>query len=165
VINVRNGRFEVLDNLPTGEMDKYKNIPEDLVSSTACATIQSYCATIYFDCATILQRLFFGEYLLKAGMDDEAKMLAGTPFIRLEMPWRQEKNHVDCGIYVMRHMETYFGNGLEGFDSGLVAGDENQMTQLRVKYCASIIQNSLNEKRLYAGELVAKAFKKSKETR
>ncbi|KAL8167300.1 hypothetical protein V2J09_008799 [Rumex salicifolius] len=32
---------------------------------------------------------------------------------RLSMHWRNSKNKRDCGVYVMRHMESYMGNGLD----------------------------------------------------
>lgn len=34
-----------------------------------------------------------------------------VPFVRLEMPWRTKGNQVDCGIFLMRHMEKYKANG------------------------------------------------------
>lgn len=34
------------------------------------------------------------------------------------MGWQTEMNGVDCGIFVMRHMETYIGN-LCGWKVGL----------------------------------------------
>ena len=29
---------------------------------------------------------------------------------RLKLPWATKDNKVDCGVFVMRHMETYFGD-------------------------------------------------------
>ncbi|MFS7928514.1 hypothetical protein Hanom_Chr04g00321681 [Helianthus anomalus] len=29
--------------------------------------------------------------------------------VRLEMPWHTKHNVIDCGIFLMRHMETYKG--------------------------------------------------------
>lgn len=30
---------------------------------------------------------------------------------RLEMPWQTVYNDVDCGVFVMHHMSTYYGGG------------------------------------------------------
>lgn len=27
----------------------------------------------------------------------------------VDIPWRSNKSNIDCGIYVMRHMQTYMG--------------------------------------------------------
>lgn len=35
----------------------------------------------------------------------------------MKMPWRSSANHTDCGIYCMRHMETYMGD-IKGWDAG-----------------------------------------------
>ena len=72
---------------------------------------------------------------------DESKV----PTTRLEMPWRTDKNHQDCGIYAMRHMETYFGQGLEGFDCGLEKDNKEQLNFLRVKYLHYMLEGQWNE--------------------
>lgn len=43
--------------------------------------------------------------------------IAQTHTERLEMPWRTKSNNVDCGIFAMRHMETYCGNKLRGWNN------------------------------------------------
>lgn len=36
---------------------------------------------------------------------------------RLKMRWQTKDNAIDCGIFAMRHMETYFGGGPRNWDS------------------------------------------------
>lgn len=67
---------------------------------------------------------------------------------------------VDCGIFVMRHMETYLGH--EVFCYELQKEDEaqkGQLKMLRAKYLAKILLKDLNLKKM---ELVkaAEAFGK-----
>jgi len=33
--------------------------------------------------------------------------------ILLDMPWKTNKNKTDCGVFVMRHMETYKGEQIK----------------------------------------------------
>ncbi|KAK6162772.1 hypothetical protein DH2020_002613 [Rehmannia glutinosa] len=64
---------------------------------------------------------------------------------RLCMPWRDTTNKVDCGIYVMRHMESYMGGGTKGWDCGLEKNNASQLSNLRTKYSAAIILHHSNE--------------------
>ena len=45
----------------------------------------------------------------------------------------------------MRHMETYFGNGLTGWKTNLTEGNKKQIENMRVKYGATMIGNQFNE--------------------
>ncbi|KAL8245085.1 hypothetical protein R6Q59_011343 [Mikania micrantha] len=74
---------------------------------------------------------------------------------RLGMRWRTQFNHVDCGVFIMRHMETYRGNGLLYWDCGLCNEDEvnnaqkNQLNDLRRKYTTKIILHDINSRKLW----------------
>ncbi|MFS7902525.1 hypothetical protein Hanom_Chr01g00012311 [Helianthus anomalus] len=61
------------------------------------------------------QRHAFAKY-----MKDKKHPSAGrnkrVNIVRLKMEWR---NRIDCGIFKMRHMETYMGIGLSGGAHGL----------------------------------------------
>ena len=86
-----------------------------------------------------------------------------VPIQRLEMPWRNSENKNDCGIYSMRHMETYFGEGIEEWDSGLVAkNNKDQMSILRVRYTCTIIENPCHELRPGIKKMVVAAVKAGK---
>lgn len=37
--------------------------------------------------------------------------------VRLIIQWKTIGNDVDCAIFAMRHMETYFGGGTRSYDS------------------------------------------------
>jgi len=69
---------------------------------------------------------------------------------RLQMPWRTGQNVIDCGLFVMRHMETYKGTEVNNWECGF--SNEGllqrfQINNLRVKYLAKILLHSLNEER------------------
>lgn len=66
---------------------------------------------------------------------------------RYIMPWCTMENKVDCGIFVMRHMETYNGESMEIWDCGLDSDfkkQKNQLNRLRNKYAAKMLLSKNN---------------------
>lgn len=51
---------------------------------------------------------------------------------RLVMKWQTEDNYVDCGIFAMRHMETYFGGGTRAWNSKLAIESVMSNTSFRL---------------------------------
>ncbi|KAJ9554626.1 hypothetical protein OSB04_018671 [Centaurea solstitialis] len=79
--------------------------------------------------------------------DGRAKKLSKAKQKRENMEWRTAENKIDCGIFVMRHMETFMGGNVSKWVSGFaVEGDaqKNQIENLRYKYVAKILQSTLN---------------------
>lgn len=37
----------------------------------------------------------------------------------IRMNWQTKDNGLDCGIFLMRHMETYMGGGVSNWTAGL----------------------------------------------
>nr|GMD48677.1 uncharacterized protein LOC109179062 [Ipomoea batatas] len=52
----------------------------------------------------------FSEYLMKRGHTSLAERITKLPVELVKMNWRTADNRTDCGLYCMRHMETYMGN-------------------------------------------------------
>jgi len=110
----------------------------------------------------VIQRCMFSDFLESRGMAAKADAFADEKRMKTErvpMPWREGENKIDCGVFAMRHMETYFGLGLNGWDSELVAGDARQAVNMRVKYCSSIIDCPSNEIK-HVSELMSKKKQK-----
>ncbi|PWA51704.1 hypothetical protein CTI12_AA459710 [Artemisia annua] len=64
----------------------------------------------------------------------------------MKMPWQTKHNFIDCGIFAMRHMETY--SGKKDFDAGFVkegAEQDQQIEDLRKKYLSKILLSDYNE--------------------
>nr|GMC75084.1 zinc finger BED domain-containing protein RICESLEEPER 2-like [Ipomoea batatas]GMC85605.1 zinc finger BED domain-containing protein RICESLEEPER 2-like [Ipomoea batatas]GME17288.1 zinc finger BED domain-containing protein RICESLEEPER 2-like [Ipomoea batatas] len=57
---------------------------------------------------------------------------------RMPIKWRDSKNKVDCGLYVMRHMESYCGEGVGSWECGLAKGHRTELNQLRLQYMKEI---------------------------
>ncbi|MFS8034654.1 hypothetical protein Hanom_Chr17g01583671 [Helianthus anomalus] len=56
----------------------------------------------------IMQRDALLVYLENVGHPG-GKMIKQVEPMRLEMPWQTKHNVIDCGTFLMRHMETYKG--------------------------------------------------------
>ncbi|GJT29491.1 ulp1 protease family, C-terminal catalytic domain-containing protein [Tanacetum coccineum] len=70
---------------------------------------------------------------------------------RLEMSWRTKNNITDCGVFMMRHMETYMGYA-KNWKCGFKNEGWEQQTQiydLRKKYLSKILKSDLNCKRIF----------------
>ena len=56
-----------------------------------------------------------------------AKVRPRTP----KLKWRTNKNHVDCAIFTMIHMESYIGEPVAKWDVGLCVENEKQKSMLK----------------------------------
>lgn len=68
------------------------------------------------------------------------------------MDWCSTENKVDCGVFVMRHMETYKGEEIKkwkcGFSSEMTK-QKKQLKMLRFKYAVKVLlcdDNDLKQK-------------------
>ncbi|KAL8217996.1 hypothetical protein R6Q57_021369 [Mikania cordata] len=73
------------------------------------------------------------------------------------MPWRTSHNVIDCGIFLMRHMETYMGEEEKEWKCGFIPEDlkgqqQFKLDDLRRKYAAKILLNDVNEVKSYVVE-------------
>ncbi|KAL4579419.1 hypothetical protein LXL04_015565 [Taraxacum kok-saghyz] len=69
----------------------------------------------------------------------------------LKMPWRTTFNKVDCGVFTMRHMETYFGEASTSkWKCGFTKEGNYQqklLERLREKYAATMLLSRMNNQR------------------
>ena len=66
------------------------------------------------------------------------------------MKWRIKQNHVDCAVFMMRHIETFMGESITKWECGLVEGGPEQKTQLenvRYKYLAKMMLSKINTRK------------------
>ena len=70
---------------------------------------------------------------------------------KLDLPWRTTKNKNDCGVFAMRHMESYFGvSAISKWKMGFGKegpAQEKLLEKVRKKYAATILLSELNTKR------------------
>ncbi|KAJ9555352.1 hypothetical protein OSB04_009966 [Centaurea solstitialis] len=99
----------------------------------------------YDNAITDLKNLFVHH--LEQVQHPSAEMLKQVEVRLLEMKWRTKENYIDCGVFLMRHMETYMGGGLRGWFTGLTTESETQKKQLqmlRIKYTGKILLGEYN---------------------
>ncbi|KAL2893797.1 DNA-directed DNA/RNA polymerase mu [Bienertia sinuspersici] len=63
----------------------------------------------------------------------------------VEMPWRNNENDMDSGIYTMRHMETFHGK--IRWNCGLSPNNFEYLTKLRMWYCVELLTHDSNRKK------------------
>ncbi|GJU19627.1 ulp1 protease family, C-terminal catalytic domain-containing protein [Tanacetum coccineum] len=135
--------YDIIDNMATGDLFKYENVPIKL-------------------------KELFMEYLSSMKHPNESTMRNVWPR-RLEMAWRTTNNNKDCGVFVMRHMETYDGTTLASWNPGLKpegAGQDAQLDDLRKKYVTRLLvwkNNILKKKVLAEADIYYKLTPENKE--
>uniref|UniRef100_A0A803L9F3 Ubiquitin-like protease family profile domain-containing protein n=1 Tax=Chenopodium quinoa TaxID=63459 RepID=A0A803L9F3_CHEQI len=136
VINTRTKTVDILDNRPLADgipmENKYFDYPEKLRNALG---------------------LYLQSKDIKIGEN-----MSNYPVKLVQMPWRTEKNNIDCGVYAMRHMETYFGK--KKWTCGLKANNFDALKKLRLRYTYELITTDLNMKK---PEMCARAKKHFKE--
>lgn len=90
--------------------------------------------------------MLFSKYLQRLGHPNAekiGKLKAKCPRLK----WQTDLNDIDCGIFLMRHMESFKGGFISKYDSGLLVESEDQIRQLiklRKKYATKILMCDLN---------------------
>ncbi|XP_019163607.1 PREDICTED: uncharacterized protein LOC109159949 [Ipomoea nil] len=114
------GRYEIIDNdsYPTAKVDKYGG------------------------CVDVLKAILFEFF--EAISPSRATVCAGAVSKRLQMGWRDSKNKINCGIFLMRHMETYVGQRVRDWECGLVKGDYTVLHKLRLRYMNELVTSQCN---------------------
>ncbi|PWA58620.1 ulp1 protease family, C-terminal catalytic domain-containing protein [Artemisia annua] len=138
----KNGPFRVIDNNSNGTdfKERYKSIPEEI-------------------------RKVLIAYLDQVKNQKVERIRNAKP-TRMQMKWRTKNNHVDCGVFLMLHMETY--HGLMNWECGLFSESDKQKRQLnllRAKYATKILLSELNLIKNKFLKLVQAFEKKSEDER
>ncbi|KAL3633452.1 hypothetical protein CASFOL_022214 [Castilleja foliolosa] len=141
-VNIKGGRVDIVDNSLS-----MQNMPLRQKYGTIPAMLAKYLVT----------------FLQNIGQKTKAKKLLESMLYRVEMPWRNDSNKVDCAIYAMRHMECYFGQPPKEWECGITLGCSMRlMKSFRAKYCAAFLaapQNSLHQHNLTEAAKYCKAKK------
>ncbi|PWA67906.1 ulp1 protease family, C-terminal catalytic domain-containing protein [Artemisia annua] len=126
-MNLKLTEIHILDNIKSDEQDLVKR---------------------YGEMPRVLTKLF-EDYLKFEKHHHEGRMEIAERII-LRMGCRTMNNFVDCGIFAMRHMETYRGEGHYGHQCGLRTEGKAQnflLNDLRCKYVAKILLCEINMKK------------------
>ncbi|CAH1423565.1 unnamed protein product [Lactuca virosa] len=108
-------------------------------------------------------KILFSRYLMRVN-HKSASTLEGVELERVNMNWRTRDNHVDCGVFCMRHMETYMGDKTVNWTCGLPKESKQQqsvLNELRIKYLTKILLSDTNT---YRSKIIAQTAKFAKKT-
>ncbi|XP_071709499.1 uncharacterized protein [Rutidosis leptorrhynchoides] len=88
------------------------------------------------------------EYLKSIG-HVKAPNTEASKVVVPELRWGTRRNFIDCGVFVMRHMETYAGGSVNRWDCGLVEGRSQKFTlnKLRKKYAIKLLFSDENKQK------------------
>ncbi|KAK1351607.1 hypothetical protein POM88_054179 [Heracleum sosnowskyi] len=136
--NVKKPSWEIIDNmvLTVPFEEKYGSLPARM-----------------HDC--------FCHWLSAFDMPKEREIKNLKPNV-LKKNWQTVDNFIDCGIFVMRHMETYMGNAYR-WNSGLPAESVTQralLDKLRIIYCYMMLTWRGNKKRNSVIQAIANQTKR-----
>ncbi|KAL4591786.1 hypothetical protein LXL04_004757 [Taraxacum kok-saghyz] len=92
--------------------------------------------------------LLFCSYLRKVKHKSTSQLENVDPH-RLKMNWRTRGNYNDCGVFCMRHMETYMGDNSGNWSCGLnkESPKQQEIDYLRFKYLTKILLSDINQLR------------------
>ncbi|XP_065874631.1 uncharacterized protein [Euphorbia lathyris] len=63
----------------------------------------------------------------------------------LKLKWKDSTNNDDCGVFLLKHMESYFGQDEAKWDIGVRKNKVDQLKNFRIEYCWKILSNSRNK--------------------
>ncbi|KAL8231701.1 hypothetical protein R6Q57_001479 [Mikania cordata] len=137
----------VYDQTPSNANDQLQDQPNEYTCSFMAEVDK-------IESGYLEQRNSFVDYLIQT-RHPSGRQIKKAKIHRLCMRWRTQFNHVDCGVFIMRHMETYRGNGLLYWDCGLCNeyevnnAQKNQLNDLRRKYTTKIILHDINSRKFW----------------
>ncbi|CAI9285833.1 unnamed protein product [Lactuca saligna] len=128
VINLQQPEFVIVDNSKVDDPDgeRYGRLPQ---------IIKEYIV----------------DYL-KSHNHPKADMFSHVMPHRLEMSWKTINNSIHCGVFTMRHMETYMGGSMNEFKVGFkneASAQDDQLVKLRTKYLYKIPTHEYNMQKDY----------------
>lgn len=86
----------------------------------------------------------FEDYLLHKNNPNHERMSQADRKV-MQLGCRTTNNFVDCGVFTMRHMETYKGNGVDLCClSKEGKKQKKELKELRIKYAVKILLSDCN---------------------
>lgn len=68
----------------------------------------------------------------------------------MKLKWGTKKNEVDCGVFLMMHMENYNGEPASKWNLGFPTEEEGQtmdLIKMRVKFATKMLMHEVNKNR------------------
>ncbi|XP_019169052.1 PREDICTED: uncharacterized protein LOC109164944 [Ipomoea nil] len=87
---------------------------------------------------------FLASFFVAIKLPDRADCVRHLKPKRMHMSWRDATILEDSVIYIMRHMESYLGQGVSNWECGLVKGDRDILNDLRKRFMHDILVSNIN---------------------
>ncbi|KAG6390960.1 hypothetical protein SASPL_148706 [Salvia splendens] len=94
-----------------------------------------------------LMKDMFEAYFIEKKMLNISENINKSSLNFLHLEWATSTNKKDCGVYLMRHMETYVGKKGSKWDIGFSARSVKIPQILRGRYCYTMISSIYNNQR------------------
>ncbi|XP_042049708.1 uncharacterized protein LOC121795270 isoform X2 [Salvia splendens] len=87
---------------------------------------------------------FLADAIDKCKDSRMADLIRGCTTHVVAMPWRNNLSIMEDGMYVMRHLETYFGEKDKDWDCGLTAKGSKSLEMFRIKFARVLLTSPYN---------------------
>ncbi|CAI9287653.1 unnamed protein product [Lactuca saligna] len=137
LLRVYTNKFKVF--IPVVDVDMYYVVCFDLRTGK-CFIIDHVNRKGSVDIETVVQLLISKNH-------SKVKALIGAEPHVMNIRWHVAKLGPNCGLYLMRHMESYMGEGEGRWDSGFIGkgnADTVALMNLRTMYLARIMKSEFN---------------------
>nr|GMD87443.1 ulp1 protease family, C-terminal catalytic domain-containing protein [Ipomoea batatas] len=147
-------RFDAIDNSSSVSKteDKYGDVPKRLVTHRPLPFLihKNFIQSLKYLCL-LLYAASISKFMFLSGLKSsyKAKKIQKLKVKRMKMAWRDNRNKIDCGVFLMRHMETFRCQLPELWNCGLQKENKDQLNALRVKYLTALVMSDLNEHRAH----------------
>ncbi|XP_042003712.1 uncharacterized protein LOC121752669 [Salvia splendens] len=88
----------------------------------------------------------FEAYFKEKNISELSQNIKKSPYKVVPLDWATSTNKEDSGIYLMRHMETYFGRKEKEWNIGFSQRGTKILQILRGRYCEAMLTSRSNKK-------------------
>ncbi|KAL1564504.1 hypothetical protein AAHA92_06834 [Salvia divinorum] len=92
----------------------------------------------------LVRKKFMVALLMRYERQKQAVIIKKAELHVVPKSWRTKVQGPDCGVYLMRYMETYFGIKDKDWDCGLTIRSSKALEMLRVKFCKVMLAADVN---------------------
>ncbi|GJZ61765.1 hypothetical protein Tco_0617902 [Tanacetum coccineum] len=155
VIRMNDDKGDIIRHVYTPKVDLEDGVFEDVEGSKKMEAIKQFqkrttegiCGAYVESVRTLVMNGRMFDDCTRLCHQNGIKMTKAKPKI-MHMDWQTTTNHLDAGVFMMRHMECFNGRKVR-FNTGLQVEGKQQIRQLnglRRKYLVKMLMTEINEK-------------------
>uniref|UniRef100_A0A803N721 Ubiquitin-like protease family profile domain-containing protein n=1 Tax=Chenopodium quinoa TaxID=63459 RepID=A0A803N721_CHEQI len=87
----------------------------------------------------------FADFVHSIGSNIKSDFVSSFKTRNLSMSWKSNKNKHDCGVFLLKHMETYEGESVKQWNSGLELDnvDDLDLEKHNLEHLLSLLRNKM----------------------